>query len=97
MKALSNYSNLYCKTSGLITEASTDWRWNDFHPYLTAALKLFSINRLMYGSDWPVCLMAGTYKDTIDIIIKNLANQLNSQELQKLFGENASEFYQLVK
>ncbi|KHF41658.1 amidohydrolase family protein [Halalkalibacter okhensis] len=97
MKGLSKYPNLYCKTSGMITEASQNWEIKDFKPYLRAVLELFSIDRLMYGSDWPVCLMAGFYDDTVNVVMGNLEESLNSEEINKLFGQNASIFYELEK
>ncbi len=97
MKGLSKYPNLYCKTSGMITEASPNWEIKDFHPYLAAVIELFSIDRLMFGSDWPVCLMAGSYDDTVNVVMRNLEEHLNSEEIDKLFGRNASIFYKLEK
>lgn len=96
MKQLASYESLYCKTSGMITEAAEHWQVEHFKRYLDAVLELFGIDRLMYGSDWPVCLMAGTYDDTIHVVMENLGKHLNADEQRKLFGLNASEFYQIV-
>ncbi|WP_099362569.1 amidohydrolase family protein [Fredinandcohnia onubensis] len=95
MDKLSNYRNLFCKTSGMITEASTNWKMIDFKRYLSAVLELFGTDRLMFGSDWPVCLLSGTYDEAIEVVRTNLGDQLNSLELEKLFGRNASRFYKL--
>lgn len=83
------------KVSGLVTEA--DWKkWNssDLFPYLEIALEIFGPKRLLFGSDWPVCLAAGDYQEVIGVI-ESFSDQLSGNEKDALFGENAQEFYKI--
>jgi L-fuconolactonase len=75
-----------------------DWsRWTpkDFKPYLDVVFDAFGTNRLMFGSDWPVCLLAGTYAQVKEII-EDYARDLSSTEKEKIFGLNAARFYGLA-
>ncbi len=89
------YPNIGCKLSGLITEA--DWRrWTaeDLKPYVQAALELFGPDRLMFGSDWPVCELAGTYEQVRQALVDALG-PLSETERGAIFGGTASRFYNL--
>src|SRR6266700_100270 len=69
LRALASNPSTYCKVSGLITEADwRSWRAADFKPYLDLAFETFGPDRLMFGSDWPVCLLAGTYRQVMEIV-----------------------------
>lgn len=95
MEALARYSNVYCKVSGMVTEG--DWqRWTeaDFTPYLDVVTGAFGINRLLYGSDWPVCLVAGSYERMLGIVQAYYA-RFSAEEQAAFFGGNATRFYQL--
>ena len=86
---------VYAKVSGLVTEA--DWnKWSpaDLFPYLEIALELFGPKRLLFGSDWPVCLAAAQYKEVLGVI-ESFADQLSPQEKDALFGGTAQEFYKI--
>lgn len=86
---------VHCKLSGMITEA--DWKtWTpeQLFPYLEIALELFGPDRLMYGSDWPVCLLAGEYERFWEII-EEFTNSLSTSEKNKIMGETAAEFYRI--
>jgi L-fuconolactonase len=92
---IAQYKNVYCKISGMVTES--DWkRWkkSDFSPYLDTVTKAFGIDRIMYGSDWPVCLVAATYKEMMEIV-NDYYESFSNDEQQKIFGKNAIEFYNL--
>lgn len=95
IKALAAHSNVYCKLSGLVTEADwKSWKADDLKPYLDAVFESFGTKRLMFGSDWPVCLVASTYtrvKKTITDYIK----QFTEAEQQAIMGDNAATFYKL--
>ena len=83
------------KVSGLVTEA--DWKnWNpsDLFPYLEIALEIFGPKRLLFGSDWPVCLAAGDYQEVIGVI-ESFTKQLSANEKDALIGENAQGFYKI--
>lgn len=93
--ALAKYPNVYCKLSGMVTEANWNgWKPTDFTPYLDVVFNAFGVRRLMYGSDWPVCLLAGGYKPALEII-QQYSAQLTTNEQALLFGGNAVRFYRL--
>ncbi|RYU95503.1 amidohydrolase family protein [Emticicia agri] len=95
MKAIAQHQQVYCKISGMVTEADWNkWEKEDFYIYLDCVLEFFGIDRIMYGSDWPVCLVAGAYEDQLGIVQSYFA-QLSETEKAKLFGENATRFYSL--
>lgn len=93
IRALAACSNVYCKISGLVTEA--DWsRWSqdDFVTYLDVVWRAFGEDRLMVGSDWPVCLLAGSYQQVMDIPRRYLESQPEAVQ-KKVFGDNAVRCY----
>jgi L-fuconolactonase len=93
--ALAKHQNVFCKVSGMLTEASWhSWRTDDFTPYLDVVFNAFGINRLMYGSDWPVCLLAGGYNRALEIL-QLYTSKLSPQEQEQFFGGTAIEFYNL--
>ena len=95
IRALAAYPNVYCKLSGLVTEADwKNWREADFGPYLDVVLDAFGPDRLMFGSDWPVCLLAGTYR-SVKELIANYIRDLSVAQQQNIFGGNATSFYRL--
>ena len=90
---LASCPNVYCKLSGMVTEA--DWgSWNpsQFKPYLDCVWQAFGPERLMIGSDWPVCLLAGSYSNVIQLVIDD-AHARNPTALDGLLGGNAKRFY----
>jgi L-fuconolactonase len=95
MKEFSKFPNVSCKISGMITEADwVNWKLEDMRPYLETVMETFSPNRLMYGSDWPVCLLAGEYSRVFDLA-KHYVNQLSFQDQEMIFGGAAAQFYQI--
>lgn len=95
LKVFSGYKNVYCKIAGLVTEADQKkWRISDFTPYITIVLDIFGIDRVMFGSDWPVCLPSATYSQVCGILEKN-TEFLNDEERKKLWGRNCFDFYNL--
>jgi len=95
VKTLAKHPNLYCKISGLITEAHhQNWSTNDLLPYMETAAEWFGIDRICFGSDWPVCLLAGTYRSVTESV-EQFATQLTKVEQEKLFGLNTKDFYNL--
>jgi len=95
IKLLAENDNVCCKVSGLVTEADWEtWHLDDFVPYLDVVFEAFGIDRLMYGSDWPVCNLAGDYKGVVNIA-ENYLDQLSENEKTLFWGQNAIKFYQL--
>ena len=95
VRGLAAFPNVFCKLSGLVTEA--DWqRWKpeDIAPYLNIAFEAFGASRLMIGSDWPVCLVAGSYHRTIDVV-KNYLQGYPAETRNAVLGENARRFWRL--
>jgi L-fuconolactonase len=92
---IAKYENVYCKISGLVTEANyTTWQQDDFFPYIDIVVNAFGTKRIMFGSDWPVCLAAASYEQMIDIVI-NYFSKFSESEQQDFFGANAQKFYQI--
>ncbi|PYV75817.1 MAG: amidohydrolase, partial [Acidobacteria bacterium] len=73
IRELAQDTNVFCKLSGLVTEADWEnWKSSDFEPYLDVALESFGKDRLMIGSDWPVCTVAGSYSQVMGIVVEYL-------------------------
>lgn len=95
MRQLAEYPNVHCKLSGMVTEADMrHWKEQDFRPYLDVVTESFGTGRLLYGSDWPVCLSAASYNQVIDIV-KNYYAPFSADEQAAIMGGNAAAFYQL--
>jgi L-fuconolactonase len=95
IRSLAKNPNVYCKVSGLVTEADwKNWRAADFTPCLDVAFEAFGVDRTMFGSDWPACLLAATYRQVRDLVA-NYAVRLGTKAQQKIFGLNAIQFYGL--
>jgi L-fuconolactonase len=95
LKEIASYPNVYCKLSGLITEADHQtWRVEEIKPYVEIAVQAFGYDRLMFGSDWPVCLLAGNYDAVIQTLKECLGN-IGPENEQKIFGKNAIKFYKI--
>ena len=93
--ALSEYENVLCKVSGMVTEADYKrWQPTDFTPYLDVVVESFGMNRLMFGSDWPVCEVAASYGQMIGIVEDYFAS-FTLDEKNQLFNQNALKFYNL--
>jgi L-fuconolactonase len=95
MRTIAQNPNVYCKVSGLVTEA--DWlRWKpeDIHPYLDVVFEAFGPERLMFGSDWPVCVLAASYKQVKELI-ETYVDTHAAQHKENIFGGNAIRFYGL--
>ncbi|KIO78193.1 amidohydrolase [Pedobacter lusitanus] len=85
--------NVSCKISGLVTEADLKtWTDDDFTPYLDVVVNAFGTNRIMYGSDWPVCLAAGNYTRVLQLV-KSYFSSFSTFEQELFFGQNAKAFY----
>ncbi len=95
LQELARRPNVYCKISGVATEAEWDaWTIDSIRPYLDAALNAFGPDRLMYGSDWPVCLLATGYGRWIDAV-RQWAADWSDDERDAFFFRTATRFYRL--
>jgi L-fuconolactonase len=95
-RAAAAFPNVYCKLSGMVTEA--DWsRWTaaDLRPYVQMALASFGPDRLMFGSDWPVCELAATYEQVYNALLEALG-PVSESERAAIFGGTAARFYRLT-
>ena len=96
VQAAARYQNVYCKLSGMVTEADwANWTAADLKPYVQAALDAFGPHRLMFGSDWPVCTLAGDYGRVLQALADALG-PLGSSEQEMIFGGTAARFYNLT-
>lgn len=85
--------NMMCKVSGMITEADWhEWQASDLKPYVTHAIEVFGVDRVMWGSDWPVCILAGSYAQVFNALKYCIAD-LDEPDQAKILGENARRFY----
>lgn len=95
MQEVSKQENVFCKLSGMITEADyKTWTPKQLEPYMDFVLNAFGTDRIMFGSDWPVCLVAGNYSKVKTTITHFIAN-LSQTEQQAIMGDNAIKFYNL--
>jgi L-fuconolactonase len=95
IRNVANFPNVYCKLSGLVTEADhKHWRTEDLKPFVDCAIELFGTRRLMFGSDYPVCLLAASYSQVLESF-QTLLSEINADDLNHIFAKNASEFYGL--
>ena len=95
IKKLSELPNVSCKVSGMVTEADwCNWKNEDFTPYLDVIFEAFGTDRILFGSDWPVCLVAAEYGSMKDILTSYVSN-LSKDEQKRIWGDNAVRFYSL--
>ena len=93
--ALAKYPNVFCKLSGMVTETDNfKWEKSDFTPFLDVIFNSFGSDRVMYGSDWPVCLLAAEYGAQLNIL-QNYIADFSESDQSKIMGGNASLFYNL--
>jgi len=93
METVATYPNVYCKLSGMLTEADwKDWKEEDFKPYLDVVFGCFGTKRVMFGSDWPVSQLAGSYKDTVSLV-ESYIESYSEEDRNSIMGNNALNFY----
>lgn len=92
---LAKFPNVWCKVSGMVTEADwQNWKFEDFVPYLDTVFGAFGPNRILIGSDWPVCTLAGSYQQVVSIVIQYLKKYTAVQQ-EAVLGGNAMKVYRL--
>jgi L-fuconolactonase len=95
IRALAQFPNVCCKVSGMVTEASWKaWRPEDFRPYLDTVFEAFSPDRILIGSDWPVCTVAADYSRTLGLVGNYIA-QLPREQQDAILGGNCAAFYRV--
>ncbi|MBN2001338.1 amidohydrolase family protein, partial [candidate division KSB1 bacterium] len=97
MIKLASFPNVMCKLSGMVTEADwKNWCVKDFEPYLDTVFTAFGPDRVMFGSDWPVCTVAATYRQVMELVGKWLEKKNATPRVKENFwGGNAAKFYRL--
>lgn len=92
---LATFPNVSCKLSGMVTETTNfQWTKEEFSPFIEIVFKAFGTDRILYGSDWPVCLLAANYKNQLEIV-QNYISTLSQIEQAKVMGNNAVNFYKI--
>jgi L-fuconolactonase len=95
IEKLAAFQNVACKISGMVTEADWQcWKANDFRPYMDAVIHAFGTNRVMIGSDWPVCTLAGSYGEVMGLV-SDYIGQFSEGERDMMLGANAVRIYSL--
>jgi L-fuconolactonase len=95
LEALASHENVWCKISGMVTEADhASWKYEDFIPFLEVVSEAFGTARLMLGSDWPVCRLAGEYEEVLSIPFR-FFSAFSNHEKERIYHMNAIECYQL--
>jgi len=90
---LAESRNVYCKVSGMVTEARHGaWKKEQFRPYLETVFAAFGEDRLMFGSDWPVCLLSASYNQVLEIV-EDFLKKFDQKTREKVMGQNAARFY----
>jgi len=86
--------NLWCKLSGMVTEADLEsWKSEQLVPYIKHVIDKFGTSRVMFGSDWPVCLLGVTHHKWVETLHSIVSPFVSTSDLEKLFSENAKSFY----
>lgn len=95
IKQLSQFENVYCKISGMVTETE-NWNWtiSDINSFMEVVVNAFGIDRIFYGSDWPVCNLAARYEQVL-AIIATYFKEYSENDINKIMGENARKFYNI--
>ena len=94
--ALAKFPNVYCKVSGMVTEADWNtWKPENIRPYLDVIMDAFGPERILIGSDWPVCLVAGKYSEVMQVVIDYIST-FSEKEQALMLGENAAKAYRIT-
>ena len=97
IRRIAEEENVFCKVSGLVTEADfKNWKPSDFLPYLEVVFDAFGEDRVLYGSDWPVCLLAASYEKAYQLI-DDYTIEHSADARRKFFGDNAARIYNIKK
>lgn len=93
LRRLAAFPNVFCKVSGMVTEADWQtWQATDFRPYLDVVFEAFGAQRIMFGSDWPVCTVAASY-EAVTALLSDYVQSLSPSERSAVWGATARRFY----
>lgn len=95
MTVLASFPNTVCKISGMVTRANSNWNQTDLKPYIEHLIKVFGWDRVLFGSDWPVCTLAAEYGQWLEALNWATLDATN-EEKRRLFFDNASRFYRIT-
>ena len=94
IRAIAKHEHVHMKLSGMVTEAAADWQEEDFQKYMGVIFEAFGEDRILYGSDWPVCLLRAEYSQVCDLAL-NFVKKYSATAEEKVFGANAVKFYKI--
>jgi len=95
LRELASFPNTFCKVSGMVTEADPkNWTCELLRPYIDSAIEVFGFERIMFGSDWPVCLQGASYSQWLETVVEAVQGA-KSEEQEQLFNRTAARFYRL--
>ena len=94
MSELASFDNVHCKVSGIVTTANENWTQTELKPYIDHLVATFGYDRLMFGSDWPVCTLAAEYQQWVEALLWAIQDATDGDK-QKLFHDNAKQFYKI--
>ena len=94
MSELASFDNVHCKVSGIVTTASENWTKAELKPYIDHLVAAFGYDRLMFGSDWPVCTLAAEYQQWVEALLWSVRDASDADR-RKLFHDNAEQFYRI--
>jgi L-fuconolactonase len=96
LEEIASFPSITCKLSGMVTEADHHtWTTEQVTPYIHHIVKAFGAERVMFGSDWPVCLLAASYERVVELLVEALPEGITESEKTAIFGHNALRFYKL--
>lgn len=95
MNALARMPNIHCKISGLVTEAGADWSAAQIRPFVEFVANAFGPKRLVFGSDWPVCRLAASYAEVVDLARDILGSLFGPEDMSAIMEKNGKAFYRL--
>ncbi|MCY4404442.1 MAG: amidohydrolase family protein [Candidatus Poribacteria bacterium] len=94
MRTIAGFDNVHCKVSGIVTLASENWTSEELKPYIRHLVDVFGFERLMFGSDWPVCTLAAEYHEWLSALL-TVVDDASDSEKDQFFYQNALEFYKI--
>jgi L-fuconolactonase len=95
IEALAAVPGVYCKISGLVTEAGSDWSIDRIRPFVEFVAHAFGPDRLVFGSDWPVCTLAASYEQVLELARSILGDRYGPEQMQAIMETNGQRFYRL--